>query len=99
MQAGAYGTSFVHHLLSKATQKAMRDLTKKNGPLWEYYERVLQQDRCIDRCRLGLFMAPSCLSGKPLLAFQGLRPGARHPDAGPSVRAYRAATLRLLRCG
>lgn len=51
MQAGAYGTSFVHHLLSKATQKAMRDLTKKNGPLWEYYERVLQQDRCIDRCR------------------------------------------------
>ena len=28
----------------QATQRAMRDLTKKNGALWEYYESLIAQD-------------------------------------------------------
>lgn len=29
----------------QATQRAMRDLTKKGGPLWEYYESIIAQDQ------------------------------------------------------
>jgi len=29
----------------QATQRAMRDLTKKNGALWEYYESLIAQDQ------------------------------------------------------
>ncbi|CAJ1351992.1 unnamed protein product, partial [Effrenium voratum] len=42
---GADGSQQTEVTKMQAAQMAMRDLTRKGGPLWEYYEEILQQEQ------------------------------------------------------